>query len=133
MQHCGRRAARSRYTGDGVFNGCFVYDLGWQNIPPKKVNDKFASAMTRLGFCVVGGGGAGESHGCHSEKFANECHSIGGKLTAAGTGPGTRNLFQCRQTLLGHFSAAVSAHSLEDILNRNGMPFKLARDDCEVV
>src|SRR6202162_6667242 len=127
MQYCVCRAARSRYTGDGVFDGGLVYDLRWQNISAKKVNDKFPGSITGFGLCVVRSRSARKAHRRHSKKSANQRHGIGGKLAAAGAGSRAGHAFQRGQTLLTHFLAAISAHSLEDILNSNGMAFKLAR------
>src|ERR1700688_2016413 len=129
MQNSVCRAACSRYTGDSVFNGCLVYNLGWQNIPAKKINDECASKTPAFGFSVVGGRRTRKPHGRHAKKFANQRHGICGKLAAAGAGSRARDGFQRGQTLLAHFPAAISADSLEDILNRYGMAFKLARGD----
>ena len=99
------------------------------NIAAKKIKNHFTSTTARVRFSGVGGGYAGKSHRCDSQKLADQCHGIRSELPAAGAGSWTRCDFEGLELSISHSAARVLADRFVDILNRDGVTLELAWRD----
>src|SRR5580704_6388845 len=80
-----------------------------------------------MGFAFVGSGNAGDSHGSHAKKFADQGHGVGSELTTTCACTRTGGTFNFLQFLVTHLAARVCANGFKYILDGDGVAFELAR------
>src|SRR6202030_3950665 len=85
--------------------------------------------MTGLCFSGIRGGNARKSHGCDSQKLADQCHRVCSELSTAGAGSGACSTFKRSKLSVRHSAASVHADRFEDVLDGDGMALELTRRD----
>src|SRR6266478_837003 len=128
---CG--AAGCGDTCNGILDGCFGNDLRRRKVGAEQIHDEFASTLTSFCFGRIGSRNAGESHGRNAEEFADEGHGVGRKLTAAGASAGARGAFESFEPSGSHCATTMRSDSFENVLDSDGMAFKLARGNRAAV
>src|SRR5216684_4735195 len=64
---------------------------------------------------------------CDPQELADQCHGVGGELSAAGTGSGARCDFKRLKLSISHSAVRVLANCFVDILYGDGVTLELAR------
>ncbi len=127
------RATGGGDAGDSVFYGGFGENLGWGDIAAQKIHNELAGAMACMRFAGIRGGNAGKSHRRNAEKFADESHSVGGELAAAGARSRTGGFFESLEPRVGHVAVRMAADGFVNVLDRDGVAFKFAGSDRTAV